>query len=59
MAEYLAGHEIYTWDGNFYAVELTEHPGVNAPDGLLRLGLVHYNTAAEIDRLLECLDRMP
>jgi selenocysteine lyase/cysteine desulfurase len=59
MAEYLAGHEIYTWDGNFYAVELTEHPGVNAPDGLLRLGLVHYNTVAEVDTLLARLNQMP
>jgi cysteine desulfurase family protein (TIGR01976 family) len=59
MAEHLARHEIYAWDGNFYAIELVEHPGVEAPDGLLRLGLVHYNSEDEIDRLLGCLDEMP
>jgi cysteine desulfurase family protein (TIGR01976 family) len=59
MAEHLAAHEMYAWDGNFYAAELVEHPGVEAPEGLLRLGLVHYNTADEIDSLLECLDLLP
>jgi cysteine desulfurase family protein (TIGR01976 family) len=59
MAEHLARHEIYAWDGDFYAAELVAHPGVNAPEGLLRLGLVHYNTADEIDALLDCLDQLP
>jgi cysteine desulfurase family protein (TIGR01976 family) len=56
MAEHLAGHEIYAWDGDFYAAELVERLGPDAPDGLLRLGLVHYNTRDEIDSLLSCLD---
>jgi cysteine desulfurase family protein (TIGR01976 family) len=59
IAEHLARHEIYAWDGNFYAVELVEHPGIAAPDGLLRLGFTHYNTIEEVDNLLSCLDTMP
>ncbi len=59
MAEHLARHEIYAWDGNFYAAELVDRLGAHAPDGLLRLGLVHYNTAGEIDALFRCLDTLP
>jgi cysteine desulfurase family protein (TIGR01976 family) len=58
IAEHLGRHEIYAWDGNFYAVELVDHPGIEAPDGLLRLGLVHYNTIDEIEALLHCLDEL-
>jgi cysteine desulfurase family protein (TIGR01976 family) len=58
MAEHLAGHEIYAWDGDFYAAELVERLGPDAPHGLLRLGLVHYNTTDEIDSLLSCLDSL-
>jgi selenocysteine lyase/cysteine desulfurase len=42
-----------------YARELVNRLGADAPDGLLRLGLVHYNTADEVDALLDCLDRLP
>jgi cysteine desulfurase family protein (TIGR01976 family) len=59
LAEHLAAREIYAWPGNFYALELTERLGVEAGGGLLRLGLVHYNTAEEIDRLMQALDEFP
>ena len=39
-----------------YALELTERLGLEERGGLLRLGLVHYNTFDEIDRLLQALD---
>jgi cysteine desulfurase family protein (TIGR01976 family) len=58
IAEHLAGREIYTWNGNMYALELTERLGVEETGGLLRLGLVHYNTVEEIDRLLRALDEL-
>jgi cysteine desulfurase family protein (TIGR01976 family) len=58
MAEHLAARQVYAWDGNFYALELTERLGLEARGGLLRLGLVHYNTAEEIDRLMEALDEL-
>lgn len=59
MAEHLARHEIYSWHGNFYAHELVKRLGAAPPHGLLRLGLVHYNTANEVDRLMHCLDELP
>ena len=41
-----------SFDGNYYALNLTERLGVEKTGGLLRIGLVHYNTAEEVDRLL-------
>lgn len=54
MAEMLASRGIFVWHGNYYALELTESLGLE-PDGMVRVGLVHYNTRAEVDRLLEAL----
>ncbi len=42
-----------TWSGNYYAVEIMERLGL--PEGAVRVGIVHYNTADEVDRLLEAL----
>jgi len=42
---------IFVWWGHYYAIELTETLGLE-PEGMVRVGLVHYNTAAEVDRLL-------
>jgi cysteine desulfurase family protein (TIGR01976 family) len=56
LAGHLAARQIYAWSGNFYALELTERLGLEDEGGLLRLGLVHYNTADEIDRLMQALD---
>lgn len=55
VAAYLGERGIFTWDGNYYALNLTERLGVEASGGLLRIGLVHYNTAEEVDRLLAAL----
>ena len=49
---------IYTWDGDFYATGLIERLGLAESGGVLRLGLVLYNTAAEVDRTLEALTRL-
>jgi len=46
---------IFTWDGDFYARALIERLGLFEQGGVLRLGLVHYSTAAEVDRTLEAL----
>ncbi|MBE9170087.1 cysteine desulfurase-like protein [Pleurocapsales cyanobacterium LEGE 06147] len=53
VAKTLGDRAIFTWHGNFYALGLTEKLGVESKGGLLRIGLVHYNTVEEIDRLLE------
>ena len=56
-ATFLGERGIFTWDGNFYALNLTERLGVERLGGVLRVGLVHYNTAGEVDRLLTSLNR--
>ncbi len=55
IAKFLGDRGIFTWDGNYYALNLTERLGVEATGGLLRIGLVHYNTMEEVDRLLSAL----
>jgi cysteine desulfurase family protein (TIGR01976 family) len=55
IAAFLGERGIFTWDGNYYALNLTERLGVEQKGGLLRIGLVHYNTAEEVDRLLSAL----
>src|SRR5713226_2541380 len=55
VAKFLGARGIFTWDGNYYALNLTERLGVEKDGGLLRIGLVHYNTAEEVDRLLNAL----
>jgi len=57
IAERLAAENIYVWDGNFYALAVTERLGLESRGGLLRVGLAHYNTREEVDRLLEALHR--
>jgi cysteine desulfurase family protein (TIGR01976 family) len=55
-ALFLGDRGIFTWDGNFYALNLTERLGVEKSGGVLRVGLVHYNTVEEVDRLLTALN---
>lgn len=54
----LGDRGIFTWEGNYYAINLTERLGVEDKGGMLRIGLVHYNTASEVGRLLEELRRI-
>ena len=44
------------WDGNYYAVEIMKRLGL--PDGAVRVGIVHYNTEDEVDRLLAALAQL-
>jgi cysteine desulfurase family protein (TIGR01976 family) len=55
LATKLGDRGFFTWDGNYYALNLTERLDVEKTGGFLRIGLVHYNTAEEVDRLLEAL----
>jgi cysteine desulfurase family protein (TIGR01976 family) len=50
VAEHLADRGIFVWHGDYYAVEVMKR--LRLPDGAVRVGIVHYNTADEIDRLL-------
>ncbi|MCR9120511.1 MAG: aminotransferase class V-fold PLP-dependent enzyme, partial [bacterium] len=54
LANYLGEHGAFVWHGHYYALELSEALGVE-PEGMVRIGIAHYNTPAEIDRLLELL----
>ncbi|MCW3100763.1 MAG: cysteine desulfurase family protein [Chthonomonadaceae bacterium] len=54
-AEYLGEHGICCWNGNYYALRLMERLGLEAHGGAVRIGLAHYNTIEEIDRLLNLL----
>jgi cysteine desulfurase family protein (TIGR01976 family) len=55
LATELGERGVYTWDGNYYAINLTERLGVEQSGGFLRIGLVHYNTEEEVDRVLDGL----
>jgi cysteine desulfurase family protein (TIGR01976 family) len=55
IATFLGERGIFTWDGNYYALNLTERLGVESQGGMLRIGLVHYNTIEEVERLLTAL----
>jgi cysteine desulfurase family protein (TIGR01976 family) len=55
LATKLGERGIFTWDGNYYAINLTERLGVEQSGGFLRIGLVHYNTVEEVDRVLDGL----
>jgi cysteine desulfurase family protein (TIGR01976 family) len=51
-ARYLAQRGICVWSGNYYAMNLSERLGVEDTGGMVRIGLAHYNTIEEVDRLL-------
>ena len=53
-AAYLGERGVWVWHGNYYALELSTALG-REPDGMVRVGLLHYNTDEEIDRLLSLL----
>jgi cysteine desulfurase family protein (TIGR01976 family) len=55
LATKLGERGFFTWDGNYYALNLTEQLDVEKSGGFLRIGLVHYNTEEEVDRLLTAL----
>jgi selenocysteine lyase/cysteine desulfurase len=50
VAERLGERNIAVWQGNYYAVEVMKRLGLD--EGAVRAGIVHYNTADEVDRLL-------
>lgn len=54
LAQHLADRGIFVWHGNFYALPLTEALDLE-PEGMVRIGLLHYNDANEVQRLLDAL----
>ena len=55
IAERLAREGIYCWDGNYYAINVTERLGVENKGGMIRVGATHYNTLNEVELLKEAL----
>lgn len=55
VAEKLAQEGIFVWDGNYYAINVTERLGLEESGGMVRVGAVHYNTLDEVERLREVL----
>ena len=58
IAERLGGEGIYVWEGNYYAYELMVRLRLEEHGGAVRVGLAHYNTAAEVDRFLEVMRKL-
>jgi cysteine desulfurase family protein (TIGR01976 family) len=55
VAEHMGSHDINIWNGNFYALAVTQRLGLEGSGGLIRVGASHYNTVAEIERFGEVL----
>ena len=58
MAAHLGDQGIFVWDGNYYALAVTERLGLEESGGMVRVGLAHYNTKEEVDRLITALREM-
>lgn len=58
IAERLGAAGIAVWSGHYYALELVERLGLADDGGMVRVGLAHYNTRAEIDRMLTLIEGM-
>ena len=54
VTKYLAKHGIFAWSGHFYAMDVVRSYGLEK-DGLLRVGLLHYNTKREIKEFISVL----
>ena len=55
LARWLAANQVFTWHGDHYATELINRLGLREQGGTLRIGIAHYNTASEVDLVLELL----
>jgi cysteine desulfurase family protein (TIGR01976 family) len=55
VARELARRSVCAWDGDYYARELFDAIGVNETGGAVRLGLMHYNTAVDVEHILRCV----
>jgi selenocysteine lyase/cysteine desulfurase len=58
VAERLGEEGIFVWDGNYYALAVTERVGVEESGGMVRVGIAHYNTPGEVDRLLGVINEL-
>ena len=55
IAEFLAKRNIFVWSGHNFALEVVRQLGIDEAQGVVRIGMAHYNTAAEVDRAIEAV----
>lgn len=58
VAAYLGDHNIFVWDGNYYAMGVTTLLGLESTGGMVRVGLAHYNIKDDVDRLIVALKNL-
>jgi cysteine desulfurase family protein (TIGR01976 family) len=58
VAAYLGDHNIFVWDGNYYALGVTTLLGLEESGGMVRVGLAHYNIKDDVDRLINALQKL-
>lgn len=58
LSDRLGQERIFTWDGNYYALAVTERLGLEDKGGMLRVGPVHYNTLEEVTRLGQVMGKI-
>lgn len=58
VCKVLAGEEIFAWDGHFYAIRAAESLDLLVHGGVVRTGIVVYNTHEEVDQVLTCIRSM-
>jgi len=58
VARHLAERDIFAWSGHFYAVEVARCLNLENHGGLVRVGLCHYSTSDEVDRLIAALEEL-
>ncbi len=56
LAKRLGDQGVFVWNGHMYAVRLVDALGLKREEGVLRVGLMHYNTVSEVDRLFDLLE---
>jgi selenocysteine lyase/cysteine desulfurase len=58
VAERLGEEGIFVWDGNYYALAVTERLGVEESGGMVRVGIAHYNRMDEVERFLAVINEL-
>ncbi len=58
LARALGDQGINVWSGHNYAYEVARYLGLDESEGVLRIGLAHYNTAAEVERIVQALRKL-
>ncbi|MCQ4628814.1 cysteine desulfurase-like protein [Shinella sp. CPCC 100929] len=58
FAEALAAEDINVWSGHNYALEPARHLGLSEEEGVVRIGIAHYNREDEIERTLAVIERL-